>query len=243
MPLKNQPYLPLYVQDVLTDEALIECSAETQGVYFRLLCVLHKQTNYGKFLLKQKYKQNDSIIANFAKSLVRPLALDLDVIWSGLNELIEEKVLSIEGDFIVQKRMVKDAELSDKRSAAGKKGGNKSSKSNKDFAQAKSEANSDIEIEIEDVTDSKKSNGEKYKNRPSVVEEVEQFFMELTDGDLEFSKNQAKAFYNFYESKGWKVGKNPMKNWRAAARGQWMKDYELVKPKSRTDYSSVKSAV
>lgn len=26
----------------------------------------------------------------------------------------------------------------------------------------------------------------------------------------------AEHFYNFYESKGWKVGKNPMKNWQAA---------------------------
>ena len=26
----------------------------------------------------------------------------------------------------------------------------------------------------------------------------------------------AEAFINFYDSNGWKVGKNPMKNWRAA---------------------------
>jgi len=26
----------------------------------------------------------------------------------------------------------------------------------------------------------------------------------------------AEQFYSFYESKGWKVGKNPMKNWQAA---------------------------
>lgn len=29
----------------------------------------------------------------------------------------------------------------------------------------------------------------------------------------------AEEFFNFYESKGWMVGKNPMKKWRAAVSG------------------------
>ena len=33
----------------------------------------------------------------------------------------------------------------------------------------------------------------------------------------------AERFWNFYESKGWKVGKNPMKDWRAAV-CNWAKD-------------------
>jgi len=48
MALRDQPYLPLYVQDFLTDEKLMECSAETTGVYIRLLCILHKQKEYGQ---------------------------------------------------------------------------------------------------------------------------------------------------------------------------------------------------
>ena len=32
------------------------------------------------------------------------------------------------------------------------------------------------------------------------------------------SKVDAEQFFNFYESKGWMVGKNPMKDWRAAVR-------------------------
>ncbi|PCI53648.1 MAG: hypothetical protein COB36_11995 [Alphaproteobacteria bacterium] len=35
-------------------------------------------------------------------------------------------------------------------------------------------------------------------------------------------QDDAKAFIDHYESNGWKVGKNPMKNWQAAARN-WMK--------------------
>jgi len=60
MALRDQPYLPLYVQDYLTDEKLNECSPATQGVYIKLLCVLHKMEEYGTILLKQKRKQKVS---------------------------------------------------------------------------------------------------------------------------------------------------------------------------------------
>jgi len=36
------------------------------------------------------------------------------------------------------------------------------------------------------------------------------------------SKEEAEIFFNYYESNGWKVGKNVMKNWKAAASG-WIK--------------------
>ena len=42
MALRDQPYLPLYVQDFLTDEKLAECSAMATGVYIRLMCIMHK---------------------------------------------------------------------------------------------------------------------------------------------------------------------------------------------------------
>jgi hypothetical protein len=35
-----------------------------------------------------------------------------------------------------------------------------------------------------------------------------------------FGKTMAENFTNFYESNGWKVGRNPMKSWKAAA-SQW----------------------
>jgi hypothetical protein len=34
---------------------------------------------------------------------------------------------------------------------------------------------------------------------------------------IEQGKIEAQKFFNYYESNGWKVGKNPMKNWKAAA--------------------------
>lgn len=80
MALRDQPYLPLYIQDFLTDEKLAECSAESTGVYIRLMCLFHKSDTYGKILLKQKYKQSDKQILNFASQVAKNLPYDLLVV-------------------------------------------------------------------------------------------------------------------------------------------------------------------
>jgi len=37
------------------------------------------------------------------------------------------------------------------------------------------------------------------------------------------NRDEAERFWNYYESNGWKVGRNPMKNWKAAA-ANWLKN-------------------
>lgn len=134
------------------------------------MCIMHKSEEYGTILLKQKYKQNESKsenlleqkskqVSEFASQLSKNMPFSVQEIVEGLTELLEEKVVHIEGDKLIQKRMQKDGIISDKRSSAGSKGGKKSSerKQNEnfaaDFAQAKPEAktkqNTENEIEIE----------------------------------------------------------------------------------------------
>ena len=153
MALRNQPYIPLYVQDFLTDEKLMECSAASTGVYIRIMCIMHKSDEYGTILLKQKDKQSTNQINNFALKLAKFMPYNLSIITDSLNELLDEKVLSIDGDKLIQKRMVKDGDVSDKRASAGSKGGTislgKKEIKPKKFAQAKSKANSEYENEYE----------------------------------------------------------------------------------------------
>ena len=123
MARKDRPYLPLYVQDLLTDERLIECSAEAHGVYFRLMCILHKQETYGLLCLKQKHKQNTSKTNNFATLLVKQMPFEQEQIQKCLQELHDEGVIGITDDSLFQKRMVNDGKLSLTRSDIGKTGG------------------------------------------------------------------------------------------------------------------------
>lgn len=158
MALRNNPYLPLYIQDFMTDEKLAECSPHATGVYIRIMCLLHKCEIYGKFLLNQNYKQSSNQIFNFACNFARHLPYTTEEIERGLIELINNHVLYIEGDYLCQKRMVKDGEISLKRVLAGSKGGNPNLKKSKvcltkspskssSKNEAKLQANSDNEID------------------------------------------------------------------------------------------------
>jgi predicted phage replisome organizer len=74
--------------------------------------------------------------------------------------------------------------------------------------------NTEIEIEKEKEIDKKKSNS---RFAPPTTEEVKDYCRER--------KNQvdAERFIDFYESKGWMIGKNKMKDWKAAVR-TWEKE-------------------
>lgn len=173
MARRDMPYLPLYVQDFLTDEKLIECSAEATGVYIRLLCIMHKSQEYGKILLRQKDRQTDQQIFNFAAKIAKSMPYEVSVISRSLEELVNEGVLTIEGNVLYQKRMVKDGELSDKRALSGRKGAestNGKTQRGPHFAAAKSSAKlsanseneneNDNEIDIETDSEGVGENGE-----------------------------------------------------------------------------------
>lgn len=155
MALRGQPYLPLYVQDFLCDERLAECSAESTGVYIRLMCLMHKSETYGAILLKQKDKQSEDKICNFVSKLVRQMPFTAEVIERSLIELLDENVIRIDGDMLYQKRMVKDGKLSDIRSSARRGKGKNQARNNfvdgfdADFVGTKTASNSENENEIE----------------------------------------------------------------------------------------------
>ena len=171
MALRDQPYLPLYVQDFLTDEKLIECSASATGIYIRLMCIMHKSDEYGVILLKQKDKQNGSSIQNFASKLAKHLPYSEIEIRDGIFELIEYEVLKIEGDKLFQKRMIKDNEISIIRSKAGKKG---------IFAKAKLQANGIAKAQ---------ANTENENENENVIEDIKKI-------NVPFEK-----FWNLYDKK------------------------------------------
>ena len=59
------------------------------------------------------------------------------------------------------------------------------------------------------------------------LEEIEAYFAEKGG-----TAAQAERFRDFYESNGWKVGKNPMKSWKASASGWMSRDKESAQKAS-----------
>lgn len=64
---------------------------------------------------------------------------------------------------------------------------------------------------------------------PPSVEEVKAYCLERKNG------LDPQAFVDFYSSKGWKVGKEPMKDWKAAVR-TWENRRKEEAPKKDTSY-------
>lgn len=179
MALRDQPYLPLYIQDIMTDEKLNECCAATHGVYIKgIMCLMHKSEEYGKILLKQKDQQTGNKVKNFALKIAKHTPYSEEEIEAALFELLAEKVLYIDGDSLCQKRMINDNAISQARSAAGKTSAEikktKSSKRKKFVStkpitnsptntQTKSSTNSENEIEDDNEDDIKNKKEPKKK--------------------------------------------------------------------------------
>ena len=87
----------------------------------------------------------------------------------------------------------------------------------------------DIDKDIEDVQQAEQSTNQsqKSKNKRFVKPTVE----EVRDYCIERKNNiSAQYFYDYYEANGWKVGKNPMKDWKATVRNWERRDFCSNKP-------------
>lgn len=76
---------------------------------------------------------------------------------------------------------------------------------------------------ITNISNTETSNTKRYRFVPPTIEEVEDYINEKG------YRVNAHKFIDYYTSNGWKVGKNQMKDWKAAIRNWARNDYD--KPK------------
>ncbi len=74
------------------------------------------------------------------------------------------------------------------------------------------------EVSINNNSDESKIEKTKRFIKPT----VDEIYEYMVQKEFEFAKNESEKFINFFESKGWKVGKNPMVSWKSAV-ANWMK--------------------
>lgn len=87
------------------------------------------------------------------------------------------------------------------------------------------ELEKDIEIEKEIHSSAKSTTTKRKRFEKPTLSEIEQYCTERNNNV------NAEQFYDYYESNGWKVGKNSMKDWKAAVR-TWERS-EYRKPNSK----------
>lgn len=81
-----------------------------------------------------------------------------------------------------------------------------------------SEIEPEIGIDSERLRSGESKSRTRKRFRPPTVEEVEAYCFERNN------KVDAERFVDYYTANGWKVGKNPMKDWKAAVRNWERKD-------------------
>jgi hypothetical protein len=98
-----------------------------------------------------------------------------------------------------------------------------------DAKNADNDNDNDNDINI--VLDQKAKKPKRFTKPP--VDDVRQYMAELNMNDM------SQRFVDYYESNGWKVGKNPMKDWKAAVR-TWKQQNNDKQPKQESFYKPLK---
>jgi hypothetical protein len=113
----DNPWFPFFVQDYMADEAVKSVSLAAQGLWVRMLCLMHRSPRRG-ILLKPSGEQPDS------KWLASQIGASEPEVAELLKELESEKVFSRnENGSIYNRRMRKEALVSERKAKAGRLGG------------------------------------------------------------------------------------------------------------------------
>ena len=133
----------------------------------------------------------------------------------------------------------RNEKLSAIRAAAGSKGGKQTQANASKNKQAEANASKDQQNAINNDNDINKNTDNKTRRfTPPTLQEVTDYCQERDNG-----VNPAR-FIDFYASKGWKVGNQPMKDWKACvrtweSRGQKNEATVSAQAYEQRDYSGI----
>lgn len=228
---KKLPAFQFYPGDWRKDPGVQSLSFEERGVWIELLCLMHESEEPGKLLAGGQPIPMDR--------LARLLGLSASYLEVIITSLI---TLNVAGrcektGALINRRMVRDREVSQVRSKSGVKGGNPNfvrgqpnpyydnqkdnqlcnQKDNQKITPSSSSSSSSSELNTLELS-------RKAKFTRPTIEEVAAYCLERGKGV------DPETWMDHYESNGWKVGKNPMKDWRAAVRTWEKNQLKLTQP-------------
>jgi hypothetical protein len=120
----KRPALQFYIGDWKKDPELRACSLAARGLWVDMICIMYESERRGYLLVRNRPPTT--------AELARNVGADAAEVRTLLAELENAGVYSIVDGVIVCRRMVRDAELSEKNKANGSKGGNPSLKRGSD---------------------------------------------------------------------------------------------------------------
>lgn len=210
------------VKSVIEDFGLFEFSED--GAYFFSNSIkrrLEKRDEKSK-------KARESAQSRWKKSESNANALRTE---SESNAIKESKIKENKGNNFLLKKETKEEKLKKENSESDLPNDIFSTRNGYTYSEdLKVWKNGELEpiISNSGKTQKEKSSAKKEKFKPPSVQQVQEYCNERQN-DI-----QAFKFVNFYQSKGWKVGNQPMKDWKAAVRTWENKNKENGQPKGNT---------
>lgn len=195
-------------RDVKIMRLVRQGGAAAYGMYWHVVEMLHYTPN--------------AHLEDVIDALQMVLRVDAQVAHDTLQMMLEHDLFEVDEAGAVkceriERNMQARQDVSTRRSQAAQKRWD----ANAMQMQCKSNANAMLlqDITVHNKREEKKESSASHRARPLDSSETIAYFAELG-----MPADEAQRFTDYYTANGWKVGRNPMKDWKAAARN-WRKGY------------------
>ena len=215
----NKKYYYLRLKDNFfdSDELKILESMKDGYLYSNILLKLYLRSlkNDGKLVVNDRIPYNAEMLASVtghqvgtikqALSMFKELGL-IEILGNGAIYMLDIQNFIGKGSTEADRQRLYDRRISDERKQ-------KKLTQSRNLEEILKKSTPEIEIELEKEIDSSASTTTKRKRfEKPTLSEIKAYCIERGN------KVDAQHFFDYYESNGWKVGKNSMKNWQAAIR-------------------------
>lgn len=222
----NKKYYYLRLKDNFfdSDELKILESMKDGYLYSNILLKLYLRSlkNDGKLVVNDRIPYNAEMLASVtghqvgtikqALSMFKELGL-IEILENGAIYMLDIQNFIGKGSTEADRQRLYDRRISDERKQ-------KKLTQSRNLKEILEKSTPEIEIELEkeikiekEIDSSAKSTTTKRKRfEKPTLSEIKQYCIERNNNV------NAEQFYDYYESNGWKVGKNSMKDWKAAVR-------------------------
>lgn len=246
----NKKYYYLRLKDNFfdSDELKILESMKDGYLYSNILLKLYLRSlkNDGKLVVNERIPYNAEMLASVtghqvgtikqALSMFKELGL-IEVLENGAIYMLDIQNFIGKGSTEADRQRLYDRRISEERKQ------NKLTQSRnleeickKSTPEIEIELEKDIEIEKEIHSSAKSTTTKRKRFEKPTLSQITQYCLERNNNV------NAEQFYDYYESNGWKVGKNSMKDWKAAVR-TWEKNNYNRKPVNKNSKEDVINVV
>ena len=234
----NKKYYYLRLKDNFfdSDELKILESMKDGYLYSNILLKLYLRSlkNDGKLVVNDRIPYNAEMLASVtghqvgtikqALSMFKELGL-IEILENGAIYMLDIQNFIGKGSTEADRQRLYDRRISDERKQ-------KKLTQSRNLEEILEKSTPEIEIELEkeikiekEIDSSASTTTKRKRFEKPTLSEIKEYCIERNNNV------DAQHFYDYYESNGWKVGKNSMKDWKAAVR-TWERS-EYRKPNSK----------